>query len=291
MPPYHIPETLKIIILATVQGIAEFLPISSSGHLVVINTLFGTNPDDMLGLGIVLHLGTLLAILVFYRARIIALFSEDRRVIGLLIAGTIPAACLGIYLKKYQEWITVDPLLSGFMLTVTGFILMALPGNETDETKKAADNEKSVDNEKPGKLRIEYQQMGYVTAILIGCAQAFAILPGISRSGTTIVAGYLLGLKRQSAATFSFLLAIPAIGGATLLEGIDIVSDPNLDASGIGMLVLGMVVSFSVGWLALCWLVKWLEAGSLRLFAYWVIPLGFLVIVWQLYQLVLNQAG
>lgn len=289
MPPYSIPEILKIVILAVVQGVAEFLPISSSGHLVVVNALFGTRTEEVLGLGIVLHLGTLLAILVFYWKRILALLSEDRRVIPLLIVGTVPAAVLGIYLKKFHEWLTVDPLLAGFMLPVTGFVLMLLPVLTGGGKRKQDSTEQG--KERPVDAGKSYQSIGYVTVLLIGCAQAIAILPGISRSGTTIVAGVMMGLSRQSAATFSFLLAIPAIGGASVLEMIDLIRDEQGSGTPISLLLLGTFLSFVVGWLSLKWLVRWLEQGRLHLFAYWVIPLGFIVIVWQLYLKIAGQAG
>ena len=189
---FDLSEFLQVVILAVVQGVAEFLPISSSGHLVAVEALLGKHTEST-ELSVMLHFGTLLAILVFYRSRIVRLLNEDRRVIPLLILGTIPAAVIGLYLKKYHEGLLKDPLLTGFMLVITGYILMGL-------TKI-----------KPGKK--EYTQLAILPVMLIGIAQAFALLPGISRSGTTIVMGSLVGLKRQSAATFSFLLAIPAIGG------------------------------------------------------------------------------
>ena len=306
MPPYSIPEPLKMVLLAIVQGIAEFLPISSSGHLVVLNALFGTPAEEVLGMGIMLHLGTLIAILVFYRHRILALLQKDRRVIPLLIVGTIPAAVIGIYLKKNHEWITTHPLLAGFMLPITGFILLALAPKSTRgqkdhapdgsegrrENKESEETEGTEETESTETNQVttgrEYQSIGFGTAILIGLAQAFAILPGISRSGSTIVAGVLLGLKRESAATFSFLLAIPAIGGASLLEIIDIIkgSEAAADGTPLPLLLMGLAISFLVGWASLAWLVKWLEQGKIHWFAYWVIPLGFLVVVWQLYQIV-----
>ncbi len=172
MPPYNLPEWLTVPMLAIVQGIAEFLPISSSGHLVALNALFGT-VQGSIEINIILHLGTLLAILVFYRRRILDLLSSDRRVIPLLIIGTIPAAVIGIILKKNYQWLLEDPLLAGFMLPVTGFILMLLP--------------------KLKKGEAEYQALNWQTALLIGFAQAVAILPGISRSGSTIVAGRCWG--------------------------------------------------------------------------------------------------
>ena len=268
MPPYSIAEELKIAILAIVQGIAEFLPISSSGHLVALNALFGARESETVELGIILHLGTLVAIVVFYRKRIIELLREDKRVIPLLIVGTLPAVFIGLYIKTQHEWLTENALLAGFMLPLTGFMLMLLPLLKKGET--------------------EYQQIGLLTALLIGCAQAFAILPGISRSGATIVAGSLLGLKRQSAATFSFLLAIPAIAGASVLQLKDIYDAGGKTTTEPWLLVLGALIAFGVGWVSLAWLVKWIEKGKLHLFAYWVIPLGFLLVVWQLYEYLAN---
>ena len=254
-------ELAKIAILAIVQGIAEFLPISSSGHLVVLNELFGTGKGS-LELNIILHLGTLLAILVFYRRRILDLLTVDRRVIPLLLAGTIPAAVVGVILKKNFESILEQALVAGIMLPITGAMLLWL--RRMDEGEQ------------------EYQEISYFNAILIGFAQAFAILPGISRSGSTIVAGVALGLKRQSAATFSFLLAIPVIAGATVLELKDML-DGEGSATAPWLLIIGAAIAFAVGLVSLNWLVKWLEDGRLHYFAYWVIPLGLAVIVWQIF--------
>ena len=221
-------------------------------------------------LNIILHFGTLLAIVLFYRKRIIALLSADQRVIPLLIVGTIPIVIVGLTVKKVFPWVTEYPLLAGFMLPLTGMMLLMLPKIKEGEN--------------------EYQDITYKTAFLIGCAQAFAILPGVSRSGSTIVAGSWLGLKRQSATTFSFLLAIPAILGATVLEVKDMLEkDPNVESTSVWLLALGALVAFAVGLVALQWLVRWVEKGKLHWFAYWVIPAGFGVVVWQLYQIVQAQ--
>ena len=270
MPPFLQIESIQIVILAIVQGIAEFLPISSSGHLVILSELLGMG-EGTTELNIILHFGTLLAIVLFYRKRILALLSADKRVIPLLVVGTIPIVIVGLTVKKVFPWVTEYPLLAGFMLPLTGMMLLMLPRIKEGEN--------------------EYQDITYKTAFLIGCAQAFAILPGISRSGSTIVAGSWLGLKRQSATTFSFLLAIPAILGATVLEVKDMLDkDPTADSTSIWLLALGALVAFAVGLVALQWLVRWVEKGKLHWFAYWVIPAGFGVVVWQLYQIVQAQA-
>jgi undecaprenyl-diphosphatase len=262
MPPYELPLWLTVAVLAVVQGVTEFLPISSDGHLVAVSQILETRGATV-ELIIILHLGTLGSILVYYWRRVIDLLFSDRSVIPLLIIGTLPAVVIGLIIKTRFEYILEDPLLAGFMLPVTGFVLMLLPVTKRGET--------------------EYQAMRWWTALLIGIAQAFALLPGISRSGCTIVAGSLLGLKRQSAATFSFLLAIPAILGASVLEFKDIL-EHGTTSTPWELLLLGAAISFAVGLLSLALLVKWLELGRLHYFAYWVIPLGFLIVVWQLYE-------
>jgi undecaprenyl-diphosphatase len=154
------------------------------------------------------------------------------------------------------------------MLPVTGALLLLLPRFGTG-TK-------------------EYQQIGLGTALLIGIAQAAALLPGISRSGSTIVAGVGLGLNRQAAATFSFLLAIPAIAGAGTLEFMQQFfgsgSDQSSDTS-FGLMLVGALISLGVGLLSLRWLTVCVNRGNLHYFAYWVIPVGILLIVWQLYTI------
>ncbi len=261
---------LEIFLLAVVQGIGEFLPISSSGHVVVGLALcdrLGFPLDEKLTVNIVLHVGTLAAILVFYWRRILRLLREDRRVIGLLIVGSVPAALAGVAVKATPMGEALEAglesaLVAGFMFPLTGLILLWSARRDPGQTT--------------------CRELTYGRAILIGLAQAFAILPGISRSGTTIVAGIGCGLRRDEAATFSFLLAIPAIGGAGLIETVKLLGEPS-GAMPLGPLALGMLVSFLVGLAALGWLIRWLDQGRLHLFAWWVIPLGAAVVAWQLF--------
>ncbi len=258
-------ELWQVLILATIQGVTEFLPISSSGHLVIVAALTGVK-DNIVEVNIVLHVGTLFSILVFYWHRIWRLINEDRKVIALLIVGTVPAVVIGVTLKASIPEILESPLLAGCMLPFTGIMLVWAASNKQGKTS--------------------YDQLTYGQSCLIGLAQAIAILPGISRSGSTISAGLKLGLSPQSAATFSFLLAIPVIGGAGLLEVKDLIGD--LDAGGVKtgtdlwLLAVGAVVSFIVGLASLNWLVRLLEKGRLSWFAWWCIPFGVSVIIWQL---------
>jgi undecaprenyl-diphosphatase len=257
---------IETIILAIVQGIAEFLPISSSGHLVILgalmNQITGSAPSDSPTLEIILHAGTLGSILVVFWRRILDLLSSDRRVIPLLVVGTIPAVVIGLMIKSQFPAILKNPMLAGGMLIVTGFMLILL-----------------------GKLSPRqrlYREMSLRAAFAIGCFQAFAILPGISRSGSTILGGRILGLKTDDAVTFSFLLAIPAIGGATVLAIKDVAEQMQqglpLDYS-IAELGTGAIVSFAVGIVALKWLIGWSRQERLHWFAAWCIPAGILVLL------------
>ena len=251
---------LKMLILAIVQGVAEFLPIGSSGHLVLLGHWLQL-PKSSGTVEIILHAGTLASILVIYWRRIIDLLAADRRVIPLLVVGTIPAGVAGVIVKTQFEWILESPLLAGSMLLVTGAMLLSL--RYLPESQQA------------------YQELTYGKVFMIGCFQAFALLPGISRSGSTIVGGRLGGLKREDAVTFSFLLAIPAILGATVLKLGDLLGGET-SVIGAVPLALGAGVAFLVGILALRWLIAWAREGRLYLFSLWCIPLGLLVIALHL---------
>lgn len=256
---------LQIIILAVVQGIGEFLPISSSGHVVVLLEWFEQSGQPMgkkLPINVVLHLGTLLAILVFYRSRIRRLLGQDRHLIVLLAAGSLPAAAVGLLIKWYLGDPFQNALLAGLMFPLTGAMLLW------------------TTRQKPGSLDCRELSLG--RALLIGAFQAFAILPGISRSGTTIVAGLGCGLKREEAAAFSFLLAIPVTAGAGALELIGLLREPSGPVP-LGLLALGAGLSFAVGLASLAWLLRWLQEGRLHHFAWWVLLLGPVVVVWQLW--------
>jgi undecaprenyl-diphosphatase len=273
-------DWIGLLILAVVQGIAEFLPISSSGHLALGAHFLGLS-EGQDELSIVLHAGTLLSILCFYHRRIWALLREDRRVIPLLIVGTIPAGVLGIFLKKIAPSLLGFNLMDGFpaaltaglMLPITGLLMLGIP-----LLRQRQGEEES--------LR-DYQSLSYGQALLIGCFQAFALLPGISRSGSTIFAGFLLGLRSQAAATFSFLLAIPAIGGAMTLELKDVLE--NGSTTPPTMLAVGALVAFGVGWIALSLLSRFINQGRLHWFAYWTIPVGMIAAILLLRDFMLSQ--
>lgn len=260
---------LEILILAVVQGLTEFLPVSSSGHLVVANAILeslGKEPTkDLIEVSIVLHLGTLAAVLAYYRREILRLLGADRRVIPLLIVGTIPAAVVGVGIKKGLPDPTADAilenvLLAGLMFPVTAALLWFASRRTPGET--------------------EYQQLTWKHAVAIGAAQAVAILPGISRSGSTIAGGLFAGLRREASSTFAFLLAIPAIAGAGALEGLEILDQGS--STPASMLAIGFAVSFAVGYAALALLIQFVKRGRLAVFVWYLLPLGAAVVAWRL---------
>jgi undecaprenyl-diphosphatase len=268
---------IHIIMLAIIQGLTEFLPVSSSGHLVVVNRLLETLGEapvkDLLEVSIVLHLGTLAAVLVYYRREVLRLVGSDRRVLWLLIIGTIPAAVLGLWIKKglaaeSSELVLQNAMVAGCMFPITAVGLVWA-------SRTSSKNGDSSD-------KLDYQQLSWQQTLVIGTMQAVALLPGISRSGTTIVAGMGVGLRREAAATFAFLLAIPAIAGAGVLEILDVWKD-GTTGTAPSILAVGFIVSMLVGLGALALLIHWVRQGRLALFAYYLIPLGAAVVTWQLW--------
>ncbi|TWT88937.1 Undecaprenyl-diphosphatase [Pseudobythopirellula maris] len=261
---------LEIILLAIVQGLTEFLPVSSSGHLVVANALLGAlgypPAKDLIEVSIVLHLGTLLSVLVYYRREIARLVGEDRRVLPLLVLGTVPAAIVGVGIKKglsdaASDAVLENVLLAGLMFPVTAALLVW-------GTRHRGGDER-------------YQSLGWRGVLAIGSLQALAILPGISRSGATIAAGLGVGLDRRSASTFAFLLAIPAILGAGLLEGLEVMESGST-GTPVANLAAGFAVAFAVGLGALALLIRLVQRGHLDRFAWYLVPLGVAVVAWRL---------
>lgn len=256
-------DVWKMVMLAVLQGLTEFLPVSSSGHLLVANALLPEPLPDPVEVSIFLHLGTLFSVLAFYHRRVWRLLGADRRVIPLLVVGTLPAVAMALLLDKFAPRLLESTLLAGLMFPVTAAMLIAAM------------------RKTPGHA--DYTELTWPRALLIGAVQAVAILPGISRSGATISAGLMVGLRRDSAAAFAFLLAIPAIGGAVVRQ-----SWKMLHVSGSTepwLLSLGAGLSFVVGLAALYGLTNLVARGRLHWFAWWLIPLGVAVVVWQLASL------
>ncbi len=254
-----------VILLAVVQGLTEFLPVSSSGHLVIFESLFGARGiggDGGMLFEISVHVGTLAAVVLVYRRKVGGLLAgavrflstgfdrgiEDVRYIGYMAIASVPAAVVGLLFHDDIEALFDSPRVTAFLLIATALVLTA------------------------SRIERPRRELNVTVALVIGVAQAVAILPGCSRSGWTITTGLLLGLGFGSAAEFSFLISIPAILGALVLE---ILKNPvAASREEIMPLLIGGAVAFLAGWFALRLLLRILRAGSLHRFSYYLGALG-----------------
>jgi undecaprenyl-diphosphatase len=252
--------------LGVVQGLTEFFPVSSSGHLVLFETLLGTHVGEGLVFEVALHVATLVAIAVFYHARItqllIGAFRLDPaswRYIGKLVVGTLPAGVVGLAAKDLiAEQFSAPPVV-GVLFLVTGMIVWS-----TRRTSETAQGE----------------EPGWGAAFVIGLAQAFAILPGISRSGSTVATGLALGVAPRPAAEFSFLLGIIAVAGAAVLTLPDLGdASPEL----ISAVATGGAAALVTGLFAIWLFVRMLNTHTFHWFAIWAWAAGVFFLGWQFF--------
>ena len=263
-------DITDVLLLAVFQGVAEFLPISSSGHLAVLGRWLGIDPEANFSLGIVLHAGTLLAILFFYFRSLLRFVKLQRnRLAGKVILGSVPAAVAGIFFKDEVERLSANLWLIGCCFLATAVILTF--SDRLNKKRAAMGN--------PGYCT---DDITWKQALYTGLAQAAALLPGISRSGSTIAAGMLAGLNPAGAAEFSFLLAIPAIGGASFLEFIELYKNGFAEMGNPGLLLLGFSISAVVGYFALALLLKVLKKGRLIVFSVYLCLAAAVVLLKQL---------
>lgn len=255
-----------IIFMAIIQGIAEFLPISSSGHLAILGRLFAFDAETNATLNIVLHAGTLLAIIVYYFKELINIFKKyDFDLIGKIIIATIPVGVVGIIVKSmaWDESIFNNLFVPGIGFLITATILLW--------------GQKSKGNKTLDKL-------SFKQSILIGLAQAIAVFPGISRAGSTISAGLKCGLAKADAARFSFLLAMPAIGGVVLVKIFLLLKNNKFTLHSLSTsdLAIGFIVSAVVGYFSLRLLLKLLKHGDFKYFAWYLYLLGIATLFWAI---------
>ena len=275
--PFFMSVTaIKVLFLAVIQGIAEFLPISSSGHLAVLGQLFGLDPESNVNLNVILHAGTLLAILVFYFQILWRMVADVKqwRIIWMVILGSIPAAVIGIGIKKsgYDEVIFNNLWMPGIGFLVTGLLLQFA-------TRRAEQKHNPL----------ELAQMTWKQALGIGFAQGIAITPGISRSGSTISAALFCRIKPVECAKFSFLLAIPAIGGAAFLDLLDALKPAAETATNpavppLWLLMAGFAVSAVVGYFSLAVLIRILNRGKLAVFSPYLYTVGALTLALAIFR-------
>jgi undecaprenyl-diphosphatase len=263
-----------VVLLAVVLGLTEFFPVSSSGHLVILEALFGTRrggAQSGIMFEIAVHIGTLGAVIVFYRARVMHLcraflaavftgksgydrYRDEMRYVGLIVLGTIPAAIVGALFNDRVEATFGSPGLSALFLVATGIFLLMT------------------------RNRAARGGIGWRTALAIGAAQAIAILPGVSRSGWTIATALILGVGFAEAAEYSFMLSIPAILGALVMT---LAQEPGaLNAGSIAPLAIGAAAALLAGLVALRLLIGILNRGAFHRFAYYLLPAGLAALVY-----------
>lgn len=247
---------IAALILGIVQGLTEFLPVSSTAHLILLPWFFNWSGQvDTLTFDIALHAGTLAALIFCFWRDWIDLFLKKHRLLGLIVFASIPAGIVGFFLNDIVEKSLREPLLISLMLVAVGIVMLI--------------------SEKAYKHK-GLEKTGIKDAIIIGIAQAFAVIPGVSRSGITISAGLFRGFKREEAARFSFILSTPIIAGATLLHLRKVLmNDINYDS---GLFAVGVISSFITGFIAIKFLLGFLKRYPLHLFVYYRFLLSAVII-------------
>ncbi|WP_165874262.1 undecaprenyl-diphosphatase UppP [Rubrobacter taiwanensis] len=260
-------ELIQAVLLGVVQGLTEFLPISSSGHLLLGQYFLGMDQEKFgLSFDVALHLGTLVAVVSFFRRELLRLalgflrslrapsFSDpDQRLAYLILAATFPAAVIGFLFEDFFSSSARSPWVVVAMLVVVGILLIV--------------------GEKVGRMDRQASKMSFLGAVGVGCAQAAALIPGVSRSGATITLGLFLGLTRREAARFSFLMSVPIITGAGSLEMAGVLRE-GMDVPTFGV---GFLTSAVVGYFTIKYFLVYLARHSLRAFAYYRFGLAAVV--------------
>jgi undecaprenyl-diphosphatase len=253
---------IQLIILSIIEGLTEFLPVSSTGHMVITSSLMGISTDPFVKLfEIVIQLGAILAVVVLYFKRFFRSWDFYLK----LVIGVIPAVILGLLLKKYIEKLLESPLVVAIAFVVGGVILLFV-----DDWF----NKPKVDDEK---------DISHLTAFKIGVFQCLAMIPGVSRSAASIVGGMSQKLSRKAAAEFSFFLAVPTMFGATVKDLMDFHKENTLTAdqlhSDIVQLIVGSVIAFIVALLAIKSFITFLEKKGFKVFGWYRIIAGIAIII------------
>jgi undecaprenyl-diphosphatase len=268
---------IQAIILGAIQGLSEFIPISSSAHLVITQSIMGWKipEQDAFIFDVLVHLGTLVAVVIYFRKDLWEIlrafisgivnkrpFFEDASRLGwILILATIPSIIVGFIFQSQVEVAFSSPLFAGIFLSVTAILLFMaeIIGNRSRKLDK----------------------INWKDGLIIGLFQAISLLPGISRSGSAITGGMVRNLDRPSSARFSFLLSIPAIVGAVALAIVDLIHSPNY-ALQIPTLIAGFIVSGLVGYLSIRWLLSFLAKRPLYIFSVYCLVVSLIIIIFSI---------
>jgi undecaprenyl-diphosphatase len=267
---------IQAILLGMVQGLTEFLPISSSAHLVLVPFLFNWKLDEQEAFvfDVLVQLGTLVAVIIYFRKDLLAIIKAffqgiahhqpfqdyDSRTAWMIILATIPAGLIGLFFKDQVESAFSNPVLVALMLMVTALLLVLA--------------------EHFGKKTRKPEELNFKDALIMGLFQAVAVLPGISRSGSTIPGGLLRQLDRKTAARFSFLMSVPIMAAAGFLAALDLFQLPSL-VSFLPVMIIGFIVSAVVGYFAIAWLMRFLTKQPMAYFSIYLFLLSVIVLIVQ----------
>lgn len=250
-----VSETTEAIILGIVQGITEFFPVSSTAHLILFPWFFHWGGEvNTLVFDVALHAGTLTALLLCFYRDWLHMLSKDREMLFFILAATIPAGAAGVLLNHAVEDNLRSPLIIAFSTAIFGVLMFAA--------------------ERYGRKNSERES--FKDSLIIGVAQAIALIPGVSRSGITMTAGLFRNLTRESAARFSFLLSTPVIGGATLLEGRKLLKTP--EHYHLDIFAIGFAAAFVSGFFAIKFLLRFLRKHPLDVFVYYRFLLAAVIV-------------
>ncbi len=255
-------DIFKAMILGIVQGLTEFLPISSTAHLILLPWFFDWHGElNTLTFDVALHGGTLFSLLLCFYKDWLDIFIKNRKMLLYIAIATIPAGVAGLFLKSIVEDTFRNPLIIVFSLVFFGILMLAA---ECFIKKKGLPHKKKI---------------SFADALFVGCAQAIALVPGVSRSGITITAGLFRNISRHEAARFSFLLSTPVIAGAFIVEGITITNNP--DNFSFDLLTAGFISAALSGYIAIKFLLKFLKKYPLHIFVYYRFALAVIILtVW-----------
>lgn len=285
------------IILGIIQGITEFLPISSSGHLVLAESYLNLDVQSLKAFDVVVHVGTLVAIFAYFwrdfwnfilavwylvfpqklkkeqTEKAVAEVKTHQKWLGYIVLGSVPAAFVGLMWEDQIDHYFRNPMTVAFFMMATG--LFFLIAEALLKTYKKRNGHRG------------YRKITLKRGIIIGLAQACALIPGVSRSGSTIAAAISQGIEREKAARFSFLLGSPAIFGAGLITALKLFTAENVQLP-IAVMVAGFISSVVIGYLSIVLLMKFLKRHSLAVFAWYLIIIGLIMTVWMLHQAMLS---
>ena len=274
-------DLIEAFILGVLQGITEFLPISSSGHLALGKILLGSDVESGITYEVIVHFGTLVSIIYYYRVELGRLFtsglrfllnpaketeSKDVHFLCMILISMIPAFIVGFTLKDQVEAIFSNPLLVSIMLLITGGLLFST---------KFVSSKKQVDEPSNESAERSKSSIDIAKSFAIGLAQACAMIPGISRSGSTITTALWLGVDRETAANFSFIMVIPVIGGAMLLQVLELL-EFGIQGDALQVLIIGFLSSAISGYFALKYLIIILKKSGFYLFSFYCWAVGLM---------------